>query len=150
DIVVTWELMRRGGRVYFEPLAVAFTDAPTGLRQLCRQRARWARGMIEGLRAVRPWRQPRRMARLLTGLDLLVPLLDLTYTFLWMPGLVLALFGTYWIVGPYTLLVLPLTLAVNGILYAFQQRRVFAPLGLRVRRNRLGFLCYVLIYQMLM
>jgi biofilm PGA synthesis N-glycosyltransferase PgaC len=43
-----------------------------------------------------------------------------------------------------------LTLVVNAILYRFQRRRVFNLLGLRVRRNALGFLGFVLAYQMLM
>jgi biofilm PGA synthesis N-glycosyltransferase PgaC len=150
DIVVTWELMRRGGRVYFEPLAVAFTDVPERFRQFARQRARWARGMIEGLRAVPPWRQPRGMTRVMTGVDLVIPLLDLTYTFVWLPGLLLACFGVYWIVGPYTLLVLPLTLLANLLLYRYQLRQVFAPLRLRVRSNRSGYLLYIVAYQMIM
>src|SRR5215218_3446040 len=55
DIVLTWRLMRQGARVYYEPSAVAFTAAPTRLVHLARQRARWARGMIEGIRSVKPW-----------------------------------------------------------------------------------------------
>lgn len=31
----------------------------------------------------------------------------------------------------------------------FQSQRVFGPLGLRVRRNRLGYVAYMLGYQML-
>ncbi len=150
DIVVTWELMRRGGRVYFEPLALAFTDVPEGFRPFARQRARWARGMIEGLRAVPPWRQPRGLTRIMTGVDLVIPLLDLAYTFVWLPGLVLACFGVYWIVGPYTLLVLPLTLLTNLLLYRYQLRRVFAPLKLHVRSNRSGYVLYIIAYQMIM
>jgi poly-beta-1,6-N-acetyl-D-glucosamine synthase len=46
--------------------------------------------------------------------------------------------------------VLPLTLAVNLILYRFQRRRVFNLLGLRVRRNAAGFVGFVLAYQLLM
>jgi poly-beta-1,6-N-acetyl-D-glucosamine synthase len=150
DIVVTWELMKRGGRVYFEPLAVAFTDVPDRFRAFARQRARWARGMIEGLRAVPPWRQPRGLTRIMTGVDLVIPLLDLAYTFVWLPGLVLACFGVHWIVGPYTLLVLPLTVLTNLLLYRYQLRRVFAPLRLRVRTNRSGYLLYILAYQAIM
>jgi len=150
DIVVTWQLMARGGRVYFEPLAVAFTDVPPHFRHFARQRARWARGMIEGIRAVPPWRQPRGTVRIITGLDLLIPLLDIAYTFLWLPGLLLACFGVFWVVGPYTLFVLPLTLLVNWLLYHYQRRQVFDPIGLRVRGNRWGFLLYVLAYQMVM
>jgi poly-beta-1,6-N-acetyl-D-glucosamine synthase len=150
DIVLTWQLMRNGARVYYEPSAVAFTAAPTRLVHLARQRARWARGMIEGLRSVKPWNQPRGLLRFLTAIDLLIPALDVAYALVWLPGLVLAATGRYWIVGPYTLAVLPLTLVVNAILYRFQRRRVFNLLGLRVRRNALGFLGFVLAYQMLM
>jgi biofilm PGA synthesis N-glycosyltransferase PgaC len=150
DIVLTWQLMRHGARVYYEPSAVAFTAAPTRLVHLARQRARWARGMIEGIRSVKPWNQPRGLLRFLTAIDLLIPALDVAYALVWLPGLVLAATGRYWIVGPYTLAVLPLTLVVNAILYRFQRRRVFNLLGLRVRRNAVGFVGFVLAYQMLM
>ena len=43
DIVLTWQLMRQGARVHYEPSAVAFTAAPARLVHLARQRARWAR-----------------------------------------------------------------------------------------------------------
>jgi biofilm PGA synthesis N-glycosyltransferase PgaC len=150
DIVVTWKLLEGKGLVYFEPLAVAFTDVPVTLRHLAIQRARWARGMLEGLRTVPPWRQPSPMARALTGLDVLIPVLDVGYTFLWLPGLVLACFGHFWVVGPYTVFVLPITLVVNYLLYRFQRRQVFNRLGLRVRRNATGFVAYVLLYQAVM
>jgi biofilm PGA synthesis N-glycosyltransferase PgaC len=150
DIVLTWQLMRNGARVYYEPSAVAFTAAPARLVQMARQRARWARGMIEGLRSVKPWDQPRWLLRFLTAIDLLIPALDVAYALVWLPGLALATTGRYWIVGPYTLAVLPLTLVVNLILYRFQRRRVFNLLGLRVRRNAMGFVGFVLAYQVLM
>jgi biofilm PGA synthesis N-glycosyltransferase PgaC len=150
DIVLTWHLMRAGARVYYEPSAVAFTDAPAGLVRFARQRARWARGMIEGIRSVRPWQQPRWLARFLTSIDVLIPFLDVTYAAVWIPGLALALTGRFWIVGAYTLAVLPLTLAVNAILYHYQRRQVFDVLGLRVRRNLLGLLGFVVLYQLLM
>jgi biofilm PGA synthesis N-glycosyltransferase PgaC len=150
DIVVTWNLLSRGGSVYFEPLAVAFTTAPAGFRHFARQRARWARGMIEGLRSVPPWKQPANKTRALTGLNVLIPMLDVGYTFVWLPGLALAFTGRFWIVGPWTLMVLPLTLLVNVILYRFQKGHVFDPLGLKVRSNAVGFLAYVLMYQAIM
>src|SRR4029453_13461326 len=114
------------------------------------QRARWARGMVEGLRSVRPWNQPRWLLRFLTAIDLLIPALDVAYPLGGLPGLALAATGRYWIVGPYTLAVLPLTLAVNLILYRFQRRRGFNLPGLRGRRNAIGFLGFVLTYQLLM
>ncbi|MFP5346218.1 MAG: glycosyltransferase family 2 protein [Actinomycetes bacterium] len=150
DIVLTWRMLSNERRVYFEPLAVAFTDVPTGFRHFARQRARWARGMIEGLRAVPPWRQPYPMTKVVTSTNLLIPLLDLAYTLVWLPGLVLALFGHYWIVGPYTAFVLPLTLLVNWLLYRYQHRAVFGRLNLRIRKNVTGFVAYVLLFQMIM
>jgi biofilm PGA synthesis N-glycosyltransferase PgaC len=44
DIVLTWAMLRRGHRTVFEPTAVAYTEAPTGLRAYVRQRQRWSRG----------------------------------------------------------------------------------------------------------
>lgn len=150
DIVLTWRMLENGGRVYFEPLAVAFTDAPISFKHFARQRSRWARGMIEGLREVQPWNQPQLYTKYMTGVNLIMPYLDLTFTLFWIPGLVLALFGHFWVVGPMTLLVLPLTFLVYGALYRFQRDRVFAPLGLKIRRNTLGMVLFVLSYQIFM
>lgn len=142
-------MLNRGARVYFEPLSVAFTEVPESLGALSRQRSRWARGMIEALRKYKPWKQPMLYTRYLTGVNLLMPYLDICYTFFWLPGLVLAFFGIYWIVGLMTLLVLPLILICFWSLYLYQ-KRVFRALNLRVRKNYSGFIMYVLIYQMIM
>jgi biofilm PGA synthesis N-glycosyltransferase PgaC len=45
DIVLTWRFLHRNYRVYFEPLAVAFTEVPSTFRHFAKQRSRWARGM---------------------------------------------------------------------------------------------------------
>lgn len=148
DIVLTWKLLKNGYRVYFEPTAVAFTIVPSTWRHFSRQRSRWARGMFEGIRAIYPWQQPVYMQRFLTGIDLIIPFIDLFYTLVWIPGLVLACLGKYYVVGPYTLLVLPLNVAVTMIMYSYQVR-VFSRLNLRVRRNRLGLLAYIVVYQMI-
>lgn len=149
DIVVTWRLMEGGQRVYFEPTAVAFTDVPARTRHFFRQRARWARGMLEGIRAVPPWRQDRTLTKLVAGVDLLIPFLDLGYALIWLPGVVLLALGYPLIVSVWTLLVLPVTLLVYGTLRRFQSRHVFDPLDLRVRRNRGGYLAFLLLYQVL-
>lgn len=80
----------------------------------------------------------------------MMPYLDFVYTFCWIPGLILAFFGFYWIVGPLTLLVLPLTIISYSLLYTYQRNYVFKNLGLKVRRNTLGFILFVLCYQMIM
>ncbi|HEY8718351.1 glycosyltransferase family 2 protein, partial [Pengzhenrongella sp.] len=149
DIVVTWRLMEHGDRVLFEPTAVAFTDAPVLVRHFMRQRARWARGMLEGIATVPPWRQTRRLTGFIAGVDLLIPLLDVGYTLIWLPGLVLFFLGYPVIVSAWTLAVLPVTLLVYGGLRTFQTRHVFGPLDLQVRQNRIGYVAFLLGYQVL-
>lgn len=149
DIVLTWRLMEGGRRVYFEPTAVAFTDVPEGVRHFMRQRARWARGMFEGLRAVPPWRQSRPLTKAIASIDLLIPLLDFGYMGIWVPGVVLFFLGVPLIVSAWTLAVLPVTLLVYGCVRIYQGRHVFGPLGLRVRRNRTGYVAFLLCYQIL-
>jgi biofilm PGA synthesis N-glycosyltransferase PgaC len=150
DIVLTWRLLQKGWRVYFEPLAAAFTDVPSNLPHFAKQRSRWARGMIEGLSEIKPWNQPQLYTKYLTGVNFFMPYLDIVYTFFWLPGLVLAFFGYYWIVGPMTLFVLPLTVLSYGILYFYQKHYVFKNLNLKVRKNTIGFILFILCYQMIM
>jgi len=148
DIVMTWKLLEQGDRVIFEPTAVAFTDAPDELRHFMRQRARWARGMLEGIRAVPPWKQKRRLAGLIAGTNLLIPFLDIGYALIWLPGLILFLvFQDATIVSLWALTVIPATLIIYGALRRYQRRYVFGPLGLFVRKNLRGYLAFLLVYQ---
>lgn len=149
DIVVTWLLLGKGYKVYFEPLAVAFTDVPETFKHFQRQRSRWARGMIEALKQIKPWQQPNRFPRYATFLNLLMPYIDIVYSLAWIPGLILAFFGITWIAGPMTLLVLPLALLQSYILYKYQ-KNVFKHLNLRIRKNKMGFILYVLTYQFIL
>ena len=151
DIVLTWKMLKEGYRVYFEPHAVAFTDVPIKLSHFVKQRSRWARGMIEGLREVKPWQQSSIYYKFLTGIDLLIPYMDFSYTFFWIPGVILAVFfKKYYIVGPMMLLVFPLTLISFYILYYYQANVVFKNLNLKVRKNILGFFIFILCYQIVM
>jgi biofilm PGA synthesis N-glycosyltransferase PgaC len=150
DIVLTWKLLRLNCRVFYEPLAVAFTSAPEDVRSFARQRSRWARGVIEGLRTVPPWTQPRPMARVLTAVDMTIPFLDTAYIIAWLPGLILACFGIFWLVGPMTIAVLPLTAFAYGVLFHRQWHHVFKPLGLRVRRNWTALIAFLFVYQIMM
>ncbi len=150
DIVLTWAMMRRGGRIGYERTAIAFTGAPRDMRRLARQRSRWARGMIEGLRehggALIAERKSFVHAVLV---DFAFPYLDLVYAVAFPIGIVLALFGNFAIVGPMTLAVLPLNLILSGIMFRLS-RQSFEEVGLQVRRNTLGFLVYLLTYQLFM
>ncbi len=149
DIVLTWHFFEKGYKVFHEPRAIAFTEVPEKMSHFSRQRSRWARGMIEGLQTHGPWGHSRLLSRYLTAVDVLIPVVDIIYTFVWIPGLILALFfGKYHIVGPYTLLVLPLSFFAAYIMYN-SQRTSFNELKLTVRKNPLGFVFYVLFYQMI-
>jgi biofilm PGA synthesis N-glycosyltransferase PgaC len=150
DIVLTWSLLKNGWRVGFEPTAIGFTAAPETMKGFYRQRKRWARGMIEGLKhhGHLVW-SGSRLSSFFVGVDFIIPLIDLFYVFVFLPGVVLALFGYYYVVGPLTLLVLPLAFLVVLVMYN-KQKAVFKQLGLKVRQNFAGFLVYMLVYQVLM
>jgi biofilm PGA synthesis N-glycosyltransferase PgaC len=67
------------------------------------------------------------------------------YTVVFLPGILLAFFGIYWIAGPMTLIVLPLAMLFNYVMYVVQVQ-MFHSQGLKVRRNFLGFLVYAFLY----
>lgn len=145
DIVLTWAILSGGHRVGHCEDAISFTNGPTTFRQFIQQRQRWSRGLIEAFKV--HWRLlfRWRMSTVFIWWNLLFPYMDVIYTLVFIPGLVLALFGYYWLAGPMTLLVLPLAFAANYLMF-YIQSAMFTAQGLKVRRNRLGFLVYVLFY----
>jgi biofilm PGA synthesis N-glycosyltransferase PgaC len=150
DIVMTWALLARGGRTSYEPTAIAFTEAPVTLRTFARQRRRWARGMIEGLRTHgKDLLCQRRPYAHSVVTDIVFPFLDVAFTIGFIPGLVLAAIGNYAIVGLMTLAVLPLNVLISTIMYR-RQRRSFQHAGLRVRQHAVGFVVYLLCFQLIM
>lgn len=150
DIVLTWALLKSRYRVGYEPTAVGFTMTPTTLRGFLNQRKRWARGMIEGIKRHGDivFKKPQ-MPAIFVGVDFLFPLLDSFFTFAFIPGIILALTGRFYIAGPLTVLVLPISVLIVLAMY-WKEKRVFDILGLKVRRNRFGALMYLLFYQFLM
>ncbi len=149
DIVLTWAMLERGWRVGHAEDACCFTNVPDSLRQFVRQRQRWSRGMMEAFR-----QHPRvlvafRMSTLFVWWNVLFPWLDLAYTLFFIPGIVLALFGIFWIVGPLTLVLLPMALLMNYLMYRIG-RRMFVSQGLQVRKNTLGFVLYAFVYSLIL
>ncbi|WNL44853.1 glycosyltransferase [Dyella sp. BiH032] len=145
DIVLTWAILRLGHRVGYCEDAVTFTNAPTTFHQFIRQRQRWSRGLIEAFKTHWELLFQRRMSTLFIWWNLLFPYMDLVYTLVFIPGLILACFGIYWLAGPMTLLVLPMAGLVNYLMF-FIQSRMFRAQGLKVRHNPLGLLVYTLFY----
>jgi biofilm PGA synthesis N-glycosyltransferase PgaC len=149
DIVLTWTLLSSRGMVQYEPVALGFTDVPERLHHLLSQRSRWARGMLEGLRRHPPRRQPRTLAKLVASIDYLVPFIDFGVTFFWLPGLILFVFGYPLIVGWWSMLLLPITLTVFGVLRRWQERHVFRQLGIRAEPDKRGFFAYLVAFRLL-
>ena len=149
DIVLTWAFLIRGYRVDFAENAISFTNVPDSYKQFFFQRSRWARGLIESLR-----HHPRillnpKLSTFYIYWNICFILIDVVFCFVFMPGIIAAFFGYFFIAGPMTLAVLPLGL-LNNILFFAGQRRLFNKVGLRVRKNVVGFLIYFLFYQALM
>jgi biofilm PGA synthesis N-glycosyltransferase PgaC len=149
DIVITWAMLDRGYRVGYAEDAIAFTDAPASFRQFYQQRKRWSRGLIEVLNSHKALLFKPRLSTLFVWWNCLFLPLDLTFTFVFIPGLVAAMLGYFWIAGPQTLLLLPLALVWNGVIFNIQ-RKMFQAKGLHVRRNFTGLLFYVLAYAIVM
>jgi biofilm PGA synthesis N-glycosyltransferase PgaC len=149
DIVITWALLKRGWTVGYAENALCFTRVPDTLTSLSRQRMRWARGLIEALRHHPGVLLQRRLATFLISWSLMFPWIDLSFTFGFIPGVVLALFGVYWLVGPATLALVPTALLLGCVMYRCSAR-VFAAHGLRMRRDIVAWLCYTLGYGFIM
>lgn len=81
--------------------------------------------------------------------NLLFPFLDLIFTLVFIPGVVLALFGYFWIVGPITLALIPMAMGMNYFTYRIGCR-MFEQLGLQVRFNPSRFFIYSLFYSLIM
>ena len=149
DIVLTWGILKAGYRVGFAENACLFTNAPETWTQFIRQRQRWSRGLIEAFKSHWQLLFKFRMTTLFIWWNLLFPYMDLVFTLAFVPGLILALFGIYWIAGPMTLLVLPLALLVNYLMYTIQSN-MFREQSLRVRSNPAGFILYALFYSIVL
>jgi len=106
--------------------------------------------MIEGLRAhgIRLLGSGLAFTQSIAA-DFALPYLDLVYTLAIPAGIVLACFGIFAIVGPMTLAVLPLNGLLATIMY-LRAQEAFRAQGLGIRRAKLGFLLFILAYQLLM
>lgn len=150
DIVLTWAILERGYRVGYSEDAFVFTNVPTTLRAYFNQRKRWSRGLIEAFKRHPGMLQPRRLNTPFVWYNLMFPVLDSAYLFVFLPGVIAALlFQDYTVVGLMTLMVLPLAVFMNMMMY-LKQLAIFRRHGLVVRRNILGAIVFTLGYQVIL
>jgi biofilm PGA synthesis N-glycosyltransferase PgaC len=149
DIVLTWKILDAGHRVGHAENALAFTDCPSTLHKFINQRRRWSRGLMEAFKTTPTILFKPRLSTLYVWWNTLFPLMDIAYVFGFIPGLVLACFGIYWIVGPMTLSLLPMAFLLNWQMY-LKGRAMFRSESLKVRANYLGFIFYVFAYGLIL
>jgi biofilm PGA synthesis N-glycosyltransferase PgaC len=145
DIVLTWKILLAGYRVGHAEDAIAFTDCPDTLKKFVRQRQRWSRGLMETFKQNPMILFKPRLTTLYVWWNTMFPLMDIAYCFGFIPGIILACFGNFWIVGPMTLALLPMALLFNWQMY-LKGKAMFEEEHLRVRANISGFLLYVFAY----
>ncbi len=149
DIVLTWTLLNAGYRIGHAEDACAFTNCPNTLGKFIRQRQRWSRGLIEAFKANPSLMFKPRFSTMFIWWNALFPLLDIAYTIGFLPGIVLALFGHFWIVGPMTLLLLPAAALLNRVMLRASEA-MFKEQHLTIRSNTFGFVIYMVAYSLIL
>jgi biofilm PGA synthesis N-glycosyltransferase PgaC len=149
DIVLTWALLEKNYRVGYCEDAIVFTEVPNTFLGFVRQRERWARGMFEAFQFHPKILFQNKLYVFFIWWDLFFPFMDIAFTFGFIPGLIAAFFGHYWIVGPMTLSLFPIALFVNWVMYHIEGK-MFNLQKLVVRRNILGFIIYIFPYSIML
>lgn len=148
DIVLTWGLIKSDYKIGFCESAFAFTLVPSAYKKLFLQRSRWSQGMLEALRAHPELLFQKKYSTLFIWWNLFIPLIDCGYGFIFIPGVIAAFFGYYFIAGPMTVSVVPLIL-LNNFVFFWRSRKEFAKRHLAVRKNIFGYICFLFFYQAL-
>ncbi len=144
DIVLTYHLLQQKLSSTYEPRAVGYTTVPETLNGLYNQRKRWAIGMLEGLYAIPPWKQGTAFSRHFTFVNFSIIYLDLAFLFGFIPGVILALLGYYYLAGFLTLLMIGVCILLYFSIYLYQKR-----LGIPFKNSVLGFVCFLLFFQII-
>lgn len=149
DIVLTWGFLLKKYRIDFAENAIAFTTVPPTYKAFFFQRSRWARGMIEAFLKYPKLLVTPRLIVFLIYWNLLFPLIDSSYFFIFIPGSIAALFGYYFIAGPMILAVLPIAILLHAVFFS-GQRKIFQKHKLKIRKNIMGFFIYMLFFYLIM
>lgn len=144
DIVLTYQLLQQGLSSTYEPRAAGYTTVPETLDGLYNQRKRWAIGMLEGLSAVPPWKQGAAFSRHFAFVNLSIVYLDLSFLFGFIPGVILALFGYYYLAGLLTVFTVAICILLFLSMYFYQKK-----LEIPFENSIWGFVCFLLCFQII-
>lgn len=145
DIVLSWAILKAGYRIGHCEDALMFTNVPETFRQFAHQRKRWSRGLMEAFLRHSGLLFVWRMSTLFVWWNLLFLPMDLAYTFGFLPGVVMALFGYYYIAGIMTLVLLPMAMFCNAVMLHIEGR-MFRAQRMQIRQNIFGFFFYAICY----
>lgn len=147
DIVLTWDLLNKKYKTEYEPHAILYTNTPTTYRQFFNQRRRWSRGLVEAFKHAWGNLFKIRKGMLYFWVNLAFPFIDIVFTFVFVPSIILALFFQYYLfVGALTLLIIPLSIMVTLLIY-HKQKRTFQLNNIDISTNFLYLFLFVIMYQ---
>ncbi len=150
DIVLTWNLLKKKYDVYHDTDAIVFTNVPENYKQYFYQRKRWSRGLVEAFKSSPELLiKPRKILPFI-WYNLLFPYIDLSFSLVFVPSVIMALFFHYYLMaGSMTLMVLPLGLLLNVIIFMIQ-KRILKRNNIKIEKNAIGFIFFVLFYQIML
>ena len=148
DIVLTWQLLNKGYETNFAKNAIAYTEVPKKLKDLGKQRKRWARGMIEAFKKVKIFKSKRisLKSKFLMCLNIFFPFIDLALLIFVPLGLILLALGNPLLIGWISLLVIPFGLLLC-LLIEIKRKNMLKEIDCKLeKRSILAFIVYILLY----
>ena len=150
DIVLSWSILNAGYYIDHSEEAICWTNVPTTYKIFYRQRKRWARGLIEALRSYPNLLFRREMFAFFIWYNLMFPIIDLMFIFVFVPGVLAALFFEFHLLaGPITLYLLPITFIYSAIIFGIQKRSLNKS-NISMLNKNVSYLLYMFLYQFIM
>lgn len=145
DTVLNWAILESDKRVGFAEDAIVFTIVPETLIGYIRHKQERSSGLLVAFK--RHWKLlfMHEMSTLFVWWNLLFPYMDLVYTVAFIPGILMAMFGIYWIIVPMIVILLPMSLLVNLVMFRIQSK-MFIDNRLNIRRNVFACIRYAFLY----
>ena len=142
DIVLTYQILKRGGKSTYESSAVGYTCVPNTLKTFYNQRKRWGSGMIEGLKSIQILKLKNNYSKYFIFVNIIVIYMNLAYLFGFIPGVIFAIFGYYYFVSKFTIVALLISTFLFFDIYNYQKR-----LKIDFKNSLIGFILFILIFQ---